>query len=138
MKKFYAAFTSQKPAELEGLYAPDVKFEDAVFEYSDRAGTMKMWKTILANPKNTFRFEFDRTEGNVAYGRWVADYKIGSRPVHNEIETRIVIRDGKIVEHTDSFPWDKWVKQALPAGGIFANKIGQKIVTTILRAVVNR
>lgn len=138
MKKFYEAFTSQRPADFEGLYAPDVKFKDAVFEYSDRKGTMKMWRAILANPKNTFRFEFDRVEGDVAYGRWVADYKLGSRPVHNEIETRMVIRDGKIVEHTDSFDWGKWVKQALPGGGLFANKLGQKIVTSVLRAVINR
>lgn len=138
MKKFYEAFVAQRPKDFEALYAPDVKFKDAVFEYSDRRGTMRMWKQILSNPKNTFRFEFDRVEGEVAYGRWVADYKLGGRPIHNEIETRMVIRDGKIVEHTDSFSWNKWVKQALPGGGLFANKIGQHLVTSVLRAFINR
>lgn len=138
MKKFYEAFTAQRPADFEGLYAPDVKFKDAVFEYSDRKGTMKMWRSILANPKNTFRFEFDRVEGDVAYGRWVGDYKLGGRPIRNELETRMVVRDGRIVEHTDDFDWGKWVKQALPGGGLFANRVGQKIITAVLRAVINR
>lgn len=138
MKKFYEAFTAQRPKEFEQLYAPDVKFKDAVFAYSDRKGTMRMWKQILSNPKNTFRFEFDRVEGDVAYGRWVADYKLGSRPVHNELETRMVIRDGKIVEHEDSFSWNKWVKQALPGGALFANPVGHVLVRSVLRAVINR
>lgn len=138
MREFYAAFTSKNPDAIEALYAPDVKFKDEVFQYSNREGTMHMWRKVLADPKNTFRFEFDHVEGDVAYGRWVADYKLAGRPIHNEISSRMVIRDGKIVEHRDSFSWNTWVKQALPFGGIAANATGQKIVTHLIRAFIDR
>lgn len=33
---------------MESAYAPSVHFQDEIFEYSDRAGAMNMWRTIFA------------------------------------------------------------------------------------------
>lgn len=116
-RAFYAAFTQHKAAALEPLYAPDVYFRDGVFEFHDRDGTMRMWRKLLRNPKAvTFRYEFLRAEGDVAVGRWEADYKLFGRPVHNVVESHLTVKDGRIVKHLDEFPFATWAKQALPLG----------------------
>lgn len=137
MTKFYDAFTNRRFDELDKLYAPDVKFKDQVFEYDNAKGTMKMWRKLLGEPGGKFSFQFDRVEGDVAYGRWVADYKFLGRPVHNELETRMVIRDGKIVEHVDTADWGKWARQALPLGRLGTTKPVRAILTHLIRAVIN-
>lgn len=116
-ERFYDAFVNRRLDDMEALYAPDVSFRDTVFELAGREATMGMWRAILRDPKNgVFTYRFDRTEGDVAVGHWEADYKLFGRPVHNEIESRLTVRDGLIVEHTDRFSWSRWAKQAFPLG----------------------
>jgi ketosteroid isomerase-like protein len=138
MRRFYDAFVNRRFDEMEKLYAPDVKFKDQVFEYDDRRGTMKMWRKLLSAEGNQFRFEFDRMEGDVAHGRWVADYKFGNRKVHNELETRMVVRDGKIVEHVDSADWAKWARQAFPLGKLGTTPFARALITPVLRFFVEK
>jgi ketosteroid isomerase-like protein len=138
MKRFYDAFLNRRFDEMEKLYAPDVKFKDLVFQYEDRAGTMKMWRKLIGAEGGQYRFEFDRMEGDVAHGRWVADYQLGNRKVHNELETRMVVRDGKIVEHVDTADWGKWARQALPLGKLGTTAFARGVVTPLLRFFVDK
>lgn len=137
-KNFYDAFVNGRTEELRAFYAPDVKFQDMVFKYNDRDGVMHMWKSILKpEPGKKFTYTFDRMEGDVAVGRWVADYKVFGRPVHNELESRLTIRDGKIVEHRDSSSWSKWARQAFPLGAFGASKFFRMLATPVLRFAIN-
>ncbi len=136
MTEFYDAFVNKRFNDVEKLYAPNVKFKDLVFQYDDRAGTMKMWRKLIGAPGGKYTFKLDKVEGDTAHGRWVADYKLLGRPVHNELSTRMVVRDGKIVEHQDTADWNKWVKQALPLGPLGTTKTGRKVVTHLLRKFV--
>lgn len=134
--EFYAAFVKQDTKSMEQLYSKDVKFQDAIFKYGDREGTMGMWNKILRDPKSKFSFELKSVEGDVVTGHWKADYELLGRKVHNEIDARMVVRDGKIVEHRDSFDWDKWAKQALPAGGLFTMPPFEQLAKGALRLFV--
>lgn len=111
-RRFYDAFANRRVDEMESLYAKDVHFRDAVFEYHDREGTMTMWRK-LQGAKITY--EFDRVEGDVAIGKWIAKYKLVGR-VENHIESRLTVRNGLIVDHQDDFSWPRWAKQALKLG----------------------
>lgn len=132
---FYAAFVKQDTKSMEALYGKDVKFQDAIFKFDDREGTMGMWNNILRDPKSKFTFELKRVEGDVVTGHWKADYELFGRKVHNEIDTRMVVKDGKIVEHRDSFSWDNWAKQALPAGKLFTVPPFEQLAKGLLRLV---
>lgn len=134
--EFYSAFVKQDTKTMESLYSKDVKFQDAIFKFADREGTMGMWNTILRDPKSKFTFELKSVEGDVVTGHWKADYELFGRKVHNEIDTRMVVKDGKIVEHRDSFSWDKWAKQALPAGGLFTVPPFEQLAKGALRFFV--
>jgi hypothetical protein len=56
--QFYDAFVHQNSAGMEKAYAPDVKFKDTLFEFGDRAGTMKMWKSILSKAGDKPHFQY--------------------------------------------------------------------------------
>lgn len=133
VRAFYDAFEKQDLKSIEQLYSPNVKFQDAIFKYDDRKGTMGMWGNILSDPKTKISFEVHKVEGDVVTGHWKADYEVFGRKVHNEIDTRMVVKDGKIVEHRDSFSWDKWAKQALPAGGLFTVPPFEQLAKAVLR-----
>lgn len=116
-ERFYDAFVHARFDEMESLYADDVSFRDDIFRYQDRDGTMGMWRKLLEKPgKVKASYRFDRVEGNVAIGRWQADYEVFGRKVHNDIESRLTVVDGKIVAHKDDFDFAKWAGQALPIG----------------------
>lgn len=136
MTDFYAAFVKQDTKGMEQLYSKDVKFQDAIFKYADRDGTMGMWNKILKDPKSKFSFELTSVEGDVVKGHWKADYELFGRKVHNEVDTQMTVKDGKIVEHRDSFDWDKWAKQALPAGGLFTMSPFEQLAKSALRFFV--
>ena len=48
--------------------------------------------------------------------QWIADSVLNGRPVHNEITSVVVLRDGKIARQHDTFDFAKWTKQAV--GGV--------------------
>lgn len=133
-ERFYDAFVNRRFDEMESLYDKDVTFKDDVFRYSDRKGTMGMWRKLLKDPgsvKASYRFE--RVEGDVAIGRWQADYKILGRKVHNDIESRLTIKDGKIVAHKDDFDFAKWAGQAFPIGPLAKLPGVQPLLSGLIR-----
>lgn len=135
--KFYDAFVKGDLETMSALYAPDVKFKDAIFQYSDRAGTMHMWTKILgAKPK--IEFKLDKVEGNVAKGTWVADYEVFGRKVHNVINAELTVENGKITKHTDAFPFDKWARQALPIGPLSKLPAVEWLVQRVLRSSIGK
>lgn len=136
--EFYRAFVSGDFAGMESRYDEAVSFRDPVFEYSDRAGTMRMWRKLLGGGAGRFSFQVLGAEGDTVSVRWIADYELLGRPVHNEIVATMVVRHGRIVEHRDDFPWDQWAEQALPFGRLSSTRPVRWVMTKVLRFVVNR
>ncbi len=135
--QFYAAFEKGDTATLARLYHPAVKFQDAMFSYEDRAGTMKMWTKILADPSTKIRFTMDSVDGKQVTGHWVADYKILGRPVHNEIKTTMTVENGLITSHKDDFSWNKWAPQALPLGHLATLPGIKQLVQMVIRSRID-
>jgi predicted SnoaL-like aldol condensation-catalyzing enzyme len=135
--KFYEAFEHKNVDGMEALYAPNLKFKDAIFKFDDRAGTTHMWRNLFkTDPNAKLKFTLDSADGPNVKGHWVADYHVNGRAVHNEVSTTMKVVDGKITEHHDDFDWNKWAPQAFPAGKLFTlpglDSLAKALVRTVL------
>ena len=46
------------------------------------------------------------------------DFTTTGRPVHNKVTAWFEFKDGKIIKHTDSFPFWRWSRMALGGPGL--------------------
>ncbi len=117
----YDALDSGAGEAMALLYAPDARFSDPAFGELSGEETQDMWR-MLTSRATDLEVELAEREadGEAGSARWIATYTFSTgRPVVNEIEARFRFRDGKIVEHTDSFSFHRWARQALgPAGWV--------------------
>ena len=60
-----------------------------------------MWRLVCSRGVKV-EYRDIRTEGSEVKGHWVFDYKFhGTNPVHNEMDSTFIFRDGKILVHHD-------------------------------------
>lgn len=137
VRAFYDAFEKHDAAAMGALYANDVKFQDAIFQFDDKQGVTKMWTNLFkTDPNAKLKFTVDSSSGDTVKGHWVADYHVLGRPVHNEVSTQLKVKDGKIVEHHDDFSWKKWAPQAFPAGKLFTLPGLDSLAKAVVRSVL--
>jgi hypothetical protein len=136
-RTFYDAFVVGDVKTLERCYSPTVKFKDEIFTFDDREGTIGMWR-VLTDPSGGAKFSYRvvSIEGEVATVNWLADYKLFGRPIHNDITARLVVRGGVIVEHTDSFSWATWSRQAFPLGRLSTWRPIEKTLKFVMRTAL--
>ncbi len=120
VERFYTAFQQRDAETMAACYADDVVFSDPAFGELHGEEARDMWRMLVARAQD-FSLTFDGVEADERSGRarWVARYLFSQtgRPVVNRIEARFVFRDGRIVEHRDSFDLWRWTRQALGLKG---------------------
>ncbi|HWZ28627.1 MAG TPA: nuclear transport factor 2 family protein [Gemmatimonadales bacterium] len=134
IRSFYAALQRRDGAALGAAYAPDARFEDAVFTLSGWE-VPAMWRMLCARAVD-LRVEFrdvrvDRDSGSAHWEAWYTFSPTG-RPVHNIIDATMTLRGGKILTHHDRFDFRRWSAQAL---GLTGRLFGW---TPMLHAAVRR
>lgn len=121
IERFYNAFSKRDGSAMEACYAPNARFTDPVFSLNGKKEVGGMWR-MLCERGADLRIEYSGIEGasGVGSARWDAHYTFGAtgRFVHNRINAKFVLgEDGLIAEHTDTFDFHAWARQALgPAG----------------------
>ena len=123
--RFYAAFAALDAATMAACYAPEVRFEDPVFQLKGKDEVMSMWSMLGAATRATsldvWKLEWRDVEAEAHSGRahWEAHYRFSAtgRLVHNIIEAEFEFRDGLIVAQRDRFGFWRWSRQALGAPG---------------------
>lgn len=120
--RFYDSFQALDGDAMAGCYHKDAVFRDPVFPELRGNDIGDMWR-MLASSARGFRLTYrDVTaEEDQGSAHWEAAYLFSKtgRPVHNVIEARFRFKDGLIVEHTDSFDFWRWTRQALgPTGAL--------------------
>jgi len=117
----YDALDSGAGDAMATLYAPDARFSDPAFGELTGEQAGDMWRMLTSRATDLeVELAEHEADGDEGRARWIATYTFSTgRPVVNEIEARFRFRDGRIVEHRDSFPFHRWARQALgPAGWV--------------------
>ncbi len=119
--RFYQAFQQLDAETMASCYTEDVRFSDPVFTDLRGREAGDMWRMLCTRAKD-FSLTFDGVAADEHSGkaRWVATYVFSQtgNTVVNHIEASFVFRDGKIVEHRDSFDLWRWARQALGMKGV--------------------
>ncbi len=121
VRDFYTAFSQKDYKTMGELYHSEAYFKDEAFELNGKEPAA-MWHMLCLRGKD-LEIEFsDVTEESedIVTAHWEAKYTFSAtkRKVHNKIDARFKFKDGKIVEHIDTFNFWKWSGQALGLPGI--------------------
>ena len=123
IQRFYTAFARRDSEAMAACYADDVAFSDPAFPDLKGEAARDMWRMLCARGKD-LRIEHQvievTSDGTVVRTRWQAWYSFSGtgRKVHNIIEARMTVRDGRIATHRDEFDFHAWARQALGAPGL--------------------
>ena len=121
IRALYDALDRHDGDAMAALYAPDGRFQDPAFGELTGAEAGDMWR-MLTRPPSDVKVELreHHVEDGRGHARWIATYTFSrtGRHVVNDVRAELRFRDGLIVEHTDSFSFSTWSRQALGAPGV--------------------
>lgn len=103
-------------------YHDDVEFSDPAFGLLKGVAAKNMWRMLHARSGGNLDITFGniRENGREVTADWEARYLFSKtqRKVHNKIQARFQIQDGKIIRHQDTFNFWRWSGMALGLPGI--------------------
>mmetsp|Transcript_21626 Transcript_21626/g.40410 ORF Transcript_21626/g.40410 Transcript_21626/m.40410 type:complete len:158 (-) Transcript_21626:110-583(-) len=123
LQAFYGAFVEGDGEKMASFYAAEAEFNDTLFKGLSGEEVGAMWRMLT---KSEAKVEFKDVEADENSGRvhWEAWYNINGRDVHNIVEATFEFKDGKIIKHTDEFPFYPWARQALGVPGLLLGWTG--------------
>jgi len=123
IERFYAAFNNGDYKTMQDLYHPAATFSDPVFRDMNAKETRAMWQMLVTSGKD-LKVTVSNVKGDVLGGtcHWEAVYTFSTtgRVVHNKIDARFEIANGKILRHEDNFNLHKWSRMAFGLTGAIA------------------
>jgi ketosteroid isomerase-like protein len=120
IRSLYEAMNRHDGEAMALLYAPEGRFRDPAFGELSGAEAGDMWR-MLTGRATDLKVELadHHADGDSGSAHWIATYTFRSgRHVVNDIHARFRFRDGRIVEHEDSFSFFRWARQALGPSGL--------------------
>jgi len=119
--QFYTAFANGDSVKMAECYHEDIVFQDPAFGRLEGTKAGKMWEMLLSNKKANLSIHFEGIEASEEQGKanWIANYQFGpkKRKVTNSVTATFTFKEGKIIEHIDSFNLWKWTQQAMGLPG---------------------
>lgn len=122
VSKFYAAFQQLDYQTMNSCYSDDIVFSDPAFGLLRGDEVKHMWEMLCKTAKD-FTLSFSNIQlldDEYATCNWIATYTFSKtdRKVINNIKAFMLLKDGKIIEHSDAFKLSKWAAQALGIKGV--------------------
>ena len=136
IQQFYEAFSRKDAETMAACYHPDATFRDEAFDLKG-AEVGDMWRMLCKNGKDLTLTFSDVTDHSA---HWEAHYTFSKtgRKVHNIIDAQFKFKDGKIIEHVDTFDFWRWSRQSLGAIGWLMGWSGwlkQKVRTSAMASL---
>lgn len=135
---FYTAFQQKDYQTMQKCYAENAVFNDEVFKDLNARQVRAMWEMLIKKGKD-MHLEFSQVQADDRTGsaEWIATYSFSStgRKVINRIHASFEFGNGKIIRHTDRFPFYTWARQALGNKGLLLGWTGflrKKVQATAL------
>lgn len=122
IQKLYSCFQARDAAGMAACYHPEVVFSDPVFGRLAGRQVGAMWQMLCARAQDLeISFNNIHADAEAGTAHWEARYTFSktSRPVHNVIDAAFAFREGRIVQHIDTFSLWKWTQMALGPVGLF-------------------
>ncbi len=118
--KFYTSFQNRNAQGMIECYDDQVQFSDPVFTDLKADRAKAMWRMLTSRPDSDLKLVFSNVQANddVGQAHWEADYTFSGHKVHNVIDAAFQFKDGKIIQHQDSFDLWKWAGMALGPIGL--------------------
>jgi ketosteroid isomerase-like protein len=142
---FYTAFSKGKAEEMVACYHKDIQFEDPAFGVLHGEDAKNMWRMLIARGGSIdIQFSDVQADGEKGSANWVATYAFSQtgRTVVNKIHANFLFKEGKIIQHTDTFNLHHWAKQAfgwkgwlLGGTSFFKKKLNAQTAATLRRFV---
>jgi ketosteroid isomerase-like protein len=121
IEKFYTSFSEGDFKGMKECYHAEICFQDPVFGKLMGEKPGNMWEMLLSQKKANLTISFDRIDvsSNTGKAHWTAEYLYGKskRKVTNIVRAEFKFKEGKIIEHIDTFDLWKWTKQAMGITG---------------------
>jgi ketosteroid isomerase-like protein len=132
IRDLYDALDRHDGETMAAQYAPDARFKDPAFGELTGEEAGDMWRMLCSRAEDlNVELPEHEANGDAGTAHWIATYtfRTGNHVV-NDIHARFRFRDGKIIDHEDSFSFHKWARQALgPAGWV----LGLPVVNGLVR-----
>ncbi len=120
IEKFYRSFQKRDYKGMAECYHPEVEFSDPIFQNLKGVRATAMWQMLCERGKDlTLTFANIQADDQRGSADWVANYSFSAtgRHVENKVKAAFRFKDGKIIEHHDSFDLWKWATMALGLKG---------------------
>lgn len=141
--KFYEAIVQKDFNTMIECYLPEATFKDEVFDLKSSKQISAMWRMLIERGTD-LRIEFSDIHANDSTGmvNWEAWYTFSStgNKVHNIIDAHFTFKDGKILNHRDSFNFYHWSSQSLGITGKLLGWTGylhQRVRATAMAGLEN-
>jgi ketosteroid isomerase-like protein len=120
IQRFYGAFAELDGDTMAACYAPGATFSDPVFTDLRGEEPGAMWRMLTGRAEDLkVQLAEHEADDELGTAHWLADYTFRTgRKVHNDVHATFRFKDGLIAEHTDSFSFYAWAKQALGPPGL--------------------
>ena len=120
IRDLYEAMDRHDGEAMARLYDPEGRFSDPAFGELSGAEAGDIWRMLTGRAEDlSVELAEHSADGDAGTAHWIARYTFTrtGRPVVNDVRARFRFREGRILEHRDSFPFWGWARQALgPAG----------------------
>ncbi|MDP9188388.1 MAG: nuclear transport factor 2 family protein [Actinomycetota bacterium] len=132
IERFYEAFDRHDGETMAKLYAPEGHFRDPAFGDLTGEEAGDMWRMLTSRADDLeVELASHSAQGDAGAANWIATYTFRTgRHVVNDIQARFRFREGRIVDHVDSFSFHKWARQALGPAGLV---LGLPVVNGLIR-----
>ena len=119
IRSLYEALDRHDGEAMAALYSPEGRFRDPAFGELSGAEAGDMWRMLTGRAEDlSVELVSHSADAHSGSAHWIATYTFRTgRHVVNDIQARFSFRDGRIIDHRDSFSFWRWARQALgPAG----------------------